>query len=180
MAPPDGGAGCALAQTEGEKSSSQNQQTYLNWVGALSLLPPAYGVAFQSMIETSAVCLKADRQTKRFAALQAPSFSSRAFAMCLRRDQPGRILRMPVRRCRNPLRGSSVRIIRGRQPHPSACGAAPQSSIEPSAVCLKADRQTNGFAALAATFPKGEGKVTNVRLLAPSDEGAGCALAQTE
>ena len=60
------------------------------------------------------------------------------------------------------------------------CGAAPQSSIEPSAVCLKADRQTNGFAALAATFPKGEGKVTNVRLLAPSDEGAGCALAQTE
>ena len=27
-------------------------------------------------------------------------------------------------------------------------GAAPQSSIEPSAVCLKADRQTNRFAAL--------------------------------
>ena len=63
LAPSDEGAGCALAQTEGEKSSSQNQQTYLNWVGALSLLPPAYGVAFQSMIETSAVCLKADRQT---------------------------------------------------------------------------------------------------------------------
>ena len=28
--------------------------------------------------------------------------------------------------------------------------------------------------------PRGEGKVANVRLLAPSDEGAGCALAQTE
>ena len=40
-------------------------------------------------------------------------FSSRVLLAA--RDQPGRILRMPVRRCRNPLRGSSVRVIRGRQ-----------------------------------------------------------------
>ena len=80
-------------------------------------------------------------------------FSSRVLLAA--RDQPGRILRMPVRRCRNPLRGSSVRIIRGRQPHPSACGAAPQSSIEPSAVCLKADRQTKQVCRLGSHLPQG-------------------------
>ena len=41
------------------------------------------GAAFQSMIETSAVCLKADRQTNGFAALPAPSPEGKAFGVIL-------------------------------------------------------------------------------------------------
>ena len=47
-------------------------------------------------------------------AVLPPSFSSRASA-CSKRDQPPEILWISTARCRNPLRGSSVRIIRGRQ-----------------------------------------------------------------
>ena len=43
----------------------------------------SFGAAFQSMIETSAVCLKADRQTNGFAALPAPSPEGKAFGVIL-------------------------------------------------------------------------------------------------
>ena len=98
-----------VALTEGEIMYRSNYCRFCDMGFSPSV---TFGAASQSLIEPSAVCLKADRQTIWFAALRRQILSSRVLLAA--RDQPALESEGFVRRCQSPCSaGALVRFPSG-------------------------------------------------------------------